>query len=483
MRIGIFDFAYSCKVEITVDNVHSLLRASCSLDVEDVRDACCDFIGKRLNSENVLFTRKMAEELHCSSLVQAADACLCQNFDEIAKTDEFLRMPSDFLIELFARDDLRTASEENVFQALMKWIKVSPGERKDKLLELLRRVRLIFLAPEYLMRHVLTEEYIRSSIPCRDLLDKVKFYQFVPHMRTELVDLETKARTCPERKDKKSGGRTDGIYTVRKCLEVQHFDPENEKWEVMASTHVYNFCTLTGNPEKLFFIESDYIRRCSLPECKWEEIPIFVGRTGAGVAVLDNCMYICGGTTSWWCVLNEVKRIDLLKNIPYTDIRMSVSRNLPGVVALGGCLYALGGNNIKEVLDSVERFDPKTGQWKFLCAMKSKRYGMGCTTTNNKIYVCGGKSSFEDAPVSSVEVYDPFVDQWKYISPMTSGRCRCSLVTYCGRLYTVGGYDQGLVYLCSAEVYDPENDEWKISPSMDCSRKHAKAARFPSVSN
>lgn len=57
-------------------------------------------------------------------------------------------------------------SEEQVFEACMRWVK-HVEERNEFLPELLSQVRLPLLSPLYLTDRVATEELIRSSHQCR----------------------------------------------------------------------------------------------------------------------------------------------------------------------------------------------------------------------------------------------------------------------------------------------------------------------------
>lgn len=79
----------------------------------------------------------------------------------------------------------------------MLWVKAQPM-RKDHLPELLTQVRMPLLTPQYLTDHVATEELIRSSHQCRDLLDEAKDYHLMPERRPLLQSFRTRPRCCPD---------------------------------------------------------------------------------------------------------------------------------------------------------------------------------------------------------------------------------------------------------------------------------------------
>ena len=61
-----------------------------------------------------------------------------------------------------------------------------PEERAVHLPALLVRVRLPLLTPQFLADRVATEELIRSSHKCRDLLDEARDYHLMPERRPQL---------------------------------------------------------------------------------------------------------------------------------------------------------------------------------------------------------------------------------------------------------------------------------------------------------
>lgn len=60
--------------------------------------------------------------------------------------------------------------------------------------ELLAVVRLPFIHPSYLLNVVDNEELIKSSEPCRDLVNEAKRYHMLPHARQEMQTPRTRPR-------------------------------------------------------------------------------------------------------------------------------------------------------------------------------------------------------------------------------------------------------------------------------------------------
>lgn len=56
----LLDYAYSGQITITPDNVQVLLPASSALQMQEVRDSCCQFLLKQLHPTNCLGIRRFA---------------------------------------------------------------------------------------------------------------------------------------------------------------------------------------------------------------------------------------------------------------------------------------------------------------------------------------------------------------------------------------------------------------------------------------
>lgn len=91
----------------------------------------------------------------------------------------------DELIDIVRRDELNVPTEESIFEACMKWIKFDES-RSSMLPQVLAKVRLPLLTPQFLADRVATEDLIRTSHQCRDLLDEAKDFHLMPERRGQL---------------------------------------------------------------------------------------------------------------------------------------------------------------------------------------------------------------------------------------------------------------------------------------------------------
>jgi kelch-like protein 18 len=167
---SLINFAYSGKVTISTSNVQNLMMTASFLQLSRVRDACAEFLMAKLCPSNVLGARSFADTLGCTSLVMACQKFIKKFFSRVAETEEFLALTVEELAEVVGEDELFVSTEEEVFNAVLRWVKFNPEERQDSLALLLAKVRLPLLTPQFLSDIVAAEDLIRSSHRCRYLI-------------------------------------------------------------------------------------------------------------------------------------------------------------------------------------------------------------------------------------------------------------------------------------------------------------------------
>lgn len=177
------------------NNVQSIMVGAAFLQLEKVRDACANFLRQRFHPQNVLGIRQFADTLGCNTLFDAADKYIEQYFHEISQTEEYLNLTLSEVIWLIKRDALAVDSEEQVFEAVMRWVKHSDTRFQD-LPILLSEVRLPLLTPLYLTDRVAVEELIMTSHKCRDLLDEARVFHLLPERRSLMQSFRTRPRSC-----------------------------------------------------------------------------------------------------------------------------------------------------------------------------------------------------------------------------------------------------------------------------------------------
>lgn len=132
----------------------------------------------------------------CHDLVTAVNRFINKNFTKIIQTQEYLALSFNELAEILGRDELNVDCEEQVFEALLTWIKHDEKDRIEMLFELLKLIRLPLVVPLYLVETISNESLIRNNLKSRDLLDEAIYYHLLPEKRNKFKTFNLKPRCC-----------------------------------------------------------------------------------------------------------------------------------------------------------------------------------------------------------------------------------------------------------------------------------------------
>ena len=297
----LINFAYTASITVEETNVQVLLPAACLFQVSEIQEICCEFLRRQLDPTNCLGIRAFADTHSCRELLRIADDFTQRKFQEVMESEEFLLVPFSQLVDIISSDELNVHSEEQVFTAIMNWVKHSVPERRGYLAQILQHVRLPLLGPKFLVGVVGTDTLIKSEDSCRDLVDEAKNYLLLPEQRL----LMQGPRTRPRKPTKCNevlfavGGWCSGDA----ISSVERYNPQTHDWKMVATMSK---------------------RRC-----------------GVGVAVLDNLLYAVGGHDGS-SYLNSVERYDPKTNQWSNEVSpTSTCRTSVGVAVLDGWVQLL----------------------------------------------------------------------------------------------------------------------------------------------
>ncbi|KAH8405025.1 hypothetical protein KR222_005085 [Zaprionus bogoriensis] len=470
----LIDFCYTAHIIVEESNVQTLLPAACLLQLVEIQDICCEFLKRQLDPTNCLGIRAFADTHSCRELLRIADKFTQHNFQEVMESEEFLLLPVGQLVDIICSDELNVRSEEQVFNAVMSWLKYNVAERRQHLAQVLQHVRLPLLSPKFLVGTVGSDLLVRSDEACRDLVDEAKNYLLLPQERPLMQGPRTRPRKPTRRGEVlfAVGGWCSGDAIAS----VERFDPQTNDWKMVAPMSkrrcgvgvavLNDLLYAVGGHDGQSYLNS--IERYDPQTNQWscDVAPTTSCRTSVGVAVLDGFLYAVGGQDGVQC-LNHVERYDPKENkwskvAPMTTRRLGVA-----VAVLSGHLYAIGGSDGQCPLNTVERYDPRQNKWVAVNPMSTRRKHLGCAVFNNYIYAVGGRDDCME--LSSAERYNPITNTWSPIVAMTSRRSGVGLAVVNGQLYAVGGFD-GSAYLKTIEVYDPETNQWRLCGCMNYRR-------------
>ena len=180
-------FVYTGMVEVSEDIVQSLLPAANLLQLTEVRDACCDFLKQQLHPTNCLGFMAFADMHSCRDLLTESQRYAQKHFPEVRTSDEFVHLSHTAVADLISSSELGVLTEEDVFEAVIQWVKHDRENRSDHLPTLMANVRYELLSSNYVLKHVAEEELLNSNPGCKDfIIDALKYHLMSPSERAAL---------------------------------------------------------------------------------------------------------------------------------------------------------------------------------------------------------------------------------------------------------------------------------------------------------
>ncbi|CAO2590346.1 Kelch-like protein 17 [Lemmus lemmus] len=415
-------FAYTAEIVVGEGNVQTLLPAASLLQLNGVRDACCKFLLSQLDPSNCLGIRGFADTHSCSDLLKAAHRYVLQHFVDVAKTEEFMLLPLKQVLELVSSDSLNVPSEEDVYRAVLSWVKHDVDTRRQHVPRLMKCVRLPLLSRDFLLGHVDAESLVRHHPDCKDLLIEALKFHLLPEQRGILGTSRTRPRRCEGAGPVLFAVGGGSLFAIHGDCEA--YDTRTDRWHVVAS--------------------------------------MSTRRARVGVAAIGNRLYAVGGYDGT-SDLATVESYDPVTNTWQPEVSMGTRRSCLGVAALHGNLYAVGGYDSSSHLATVEKYEPQVNSWTPVASMLSRRSSAGVAVLEGALYVAGGNDG--TSCLNSVERYSTKAGAWESVAPMNIRRSTHDLVAMDGWLYAVGGND-GSSSLNSIEKYNPRTNKWVAASCM-----------------
>jgi len=182
-------------------------------------------------------------------------------------------------------------------------------------------------------------------------------------------------------------------------------------------------------------------------------------------SVVNGKIYVIGGYTGK-DMLSTVEEYDPVKDTWARKSDMPTARCDLTTSVVNGKIYAIGGYSVDGPVTTIEEYDPTKDKWTWKANMLGNRKGLSSSVVNGKIYIIGG--IFLNNPLSTVEEYDPVEDKLISKTNMPTPRGWLSTNVVDGKIYALGGQgpDAALDMLSTVEEYDPMIDKWTKKADM-----------------
>ncbi|XP_068439663.1 kelch repeat and BTB domain-containing protein 13 [Clinocottus analis] len=200
-------------------------------------------------------------------------------------------------------------------------------------------------------------------------------------------------------------------------------------------------------------------------------LPTLCSTAMAGVAVLDNRLYIVGGVYGYGK--------DTVDSSFCYNPDSGVWDTLPGpqqlrydFTLLGheGRLYAIGGEFQKRTISTAESFNTEKGEWTFIQHAPRPVASAACAVARRRMFVCFWKSP----DTTDIYEYIPVKDEWKLATTMIKaqsyGHC---MVAHRDNLYVMRNGPSDDFLRCLMDCYNITTGQWTAMPGHYINSKGA----------
>ena len=455
-------FIYTGEALVNAANAQDLFKMADYLIIPCLKTKVSDYLKESIDATNCLALESFAVQFGCESLEQTATAYKLQNFVSVVKSDDFKEIDFEKFKELVSHDEIVVSEEEDVYEAVITWVKHDILSRECLFPELLKCLRL-FSMSKYSLREILKEELVMKSMTCTSiLLEGMDFFLFPD----SFLAMSLKPRECLNSNQSvvilTGGHHAFNLQDQKGTSNVNCLVLSNNDWlslplmPVPRTRHGAAVCCgqlyVVGgnssgpmcifNPKQNKWISAAY----ELPTC-----------LHCSVTAYNEELYMIGGVDHWKRVDKYDPNVDEWKKVA----SMNTGRASHCAVAMGNLIYVLAGDNGKVCHKSMECFDPSTltDHWTDMPSMTSARRFAGAAAACGKIFVVGGYSDVSCKTLqASCEIFDPALEQWSLVSG--------PIVSFDDHLYLFGGEDANWSKLDTVERYDVQNNKWKLFNTM-----------------
>ena len=460
----LLDYLYTGQVDVTEHNAFDLLKIADFLVIPSLKEVSSKFIIQSLSSSNCLMAYYWAVHYRCFDLQENARDLIYANFTRVVEHEDFLNLTINEVEEWISSDEIRVRGEEDVFEAIVKWVEQKGSGEREKFFELFRHVRLIYLSRNYVLNDILPHPLVTNDKACTAfVLDAVKDVS----SGSEECFFAQAPRNC--------------LKTTEDCLVVSGdtktlcYVPYENKWYQMADKAKSSFHSTSAYDGKVYINHGtgvDYaIERFDPAVNSWAPLMSYSGEMShfsAAVVYFQGSLYVIGGQKRGE-VANCVHKYNADTNLWQEVAPMNVSRSSLSAVADKDNIYAIGGKANNQMLDVVERFDSKMNSWCRVASTRKKKLLPCVAILNAKVFLFGGYTSVSPlilAACSRIEMYDPTANMWTAIQDISAPTFFFSMTSFKGSVYVIGRQTQESPVSSSLRIYDVEKNEWKHCASV-----------------
>ena len=459
----VLQFIYTGKASIDSSNAQDLVMIADYLIIPSLKTKASLFLESSLNASNCLAVESLASRYNCESLNQAAVAFKFENFVAVAKSEDFRALDSEKVKELICKDEINVSKEEEVYEAVLAWVKHDLPSRECLLPELLKCIRL-FSMSKYTLRKILHEELVNKSLACtRVVQDSLDVFLFPDRFQ----DMPLKPRLSLD-KYEQAVVFTGGFCEPSTKKDTGCFVPSTMTWvslPMMPFPRRLHCSAVCGG---LLYVLGGS-NSLPLPMCcfnpeqnKWSYPDSTLNLKDCSVTSFCEELYAIGGIGSW----RDVQIYNPILDKWRQGASMETHHAGHSAVVLQEHIYIIAGHDGNVCHNSVECYNPLTDQWSKVSNISKARRSAAAAMAAEKIVLVGGFGDMTDTTIEpSCEIFEPRTNQWSLVSSPGMPRAAHCAVSINGIVYLFGGEDEEK-YLLGVECFDVASNEWNTVDSM-----------------
>lgn len=456
----IIDYCYTGKVTITERNVQRLYAAANMLQLEYIRQACANFMTRRMDLSNCAGILKFADTFDNLELKSKAQAFIAKNFIQLsANVRDLCELDVKQMKEILGLDSLDVDCERKVCSFAIQWIENNRHADAEDALQVLRCVRW----------SLFTE---KDGVYLDSLKSKPFIKKYLSKVLEEVVCEQSSAISKGVNVTKQRVGRSAKemvLFFGRPNEPFMCYNPYTEEILSMASPILnlinQNFkrspmetFLACATPENNLYLASHLSKQFwvynPLSNC-WQELAErLLSRTHSYMGYLNGHLYVMGGRDAVSDArLKEVECYSIQRNQWIFVAPLPHSLGKMQVVTVNERLYVV---NKRRMLC----YEPKKNHWLQRASLKRNKLHKACVFQEQIVCLC-------DVPV--VKAYNPAHGEWRRIGDIPIDSSALS--------YQVVQHDDNLLLLTIAIVnhsknrlvvheYDPTRDTWKSVATM-----------------
>ncbi|XP_072047864.1 kelch repeat and BTB domain-containing protein 2-like [Amphiura filiformis] len=351
----LLNFAYSGKLELTMETAIDVLEMAHYIQFDDVVESCKSFLNeeiitRRVDTKDVVRIYSTADTLSLTKLVNSCKQNLVDIFKKLKPSEEFLEHVTaaimEEILENFELTPVNLTDEERIFDTAVAWLQHHWEDRKQYAASFFQKIRLGVVPISHLSKTALFTYPNLYSVPeCKELIDKVM----------EMVDPRKRKPNDPP---------------------LNHIDPSLFATRTTVNAPVF----IAGNGHRKLYYDPD----CdSTDSTEWYHMDFFPDLPKEDCPdTLNSCcnaqghLYYAQGTGRLPRKLKcpQFLKLDMANNQWYSLAPMIERRESHPLVYMNGKIFAIGGGDDPA---SCEEYTISENRWQLMKPILSTDMNLG----------------------------------------------------------------------------------------------------------